>query len=69
MGRYDEAIAEAKRAEELERLVHQHSHLVGILYLQAVTTSNCALQELLDVESDFFPGGDTWDGYEQKDVR
>jgi DNA-binding winged helix-turn-helix (wHTH) protein/TolB-like protein len=57
MGRFDEAIAEAKRAEELEPLSFiSNSHLGWILYLAGrydEAIEHC--KRLLDVDPNFFP--------------
>ena len=57
MGRFDEAIAEAKRAEELEPLSFiSNSHLGWIFYLAGrydEAIQHC--QRLLDVDPNFFP--------------
>jgi tetratricopeptide (TPR) repeat protein len=57
MGRFDEAIAEAKRAEELEPLSFiSNSHLGWILYLAGrneEAIQHC--KRLLDVDPNFFP--------------
>lgn len=57
MGRFDEAIAEAKRAEELEPLSFiSNSHLGWILYFAGrydEAIEHC--KRLLDVDPDFFP--------------
>jgi DNA-binding winged helix-turn-helix (wHTH) protein/TolB-like protein/Flp pilus assembly protein TadD len=57
MGRFDEAIAEAKRAEELEPLSFiSNSHLGWILYLAGRYDEAIAhCKRLLDVDPNFFP--------------
>jgi len=57
MGRFDEAIAEAKRAQELEPLSFiGNSHLGWILYLAGRNDEAIAhCQRLLDVDPNFFP--------------
>ncbi len=57
MGRFDEAIAEAKRAEELEPLSFiSNSHLGWILYLAGRYDDAIAhCKRLLDVDPNFFP--------------
>jgi DNA-binding winged helix-turn-helix (wHTH) protein/TolB-like protein len=57
MGRFDEAIAEAKRAEELEPLSFiSNSHLGWIFYLAGRDDEAIAhCKKLLDVDPDFFP--------------
>jgi DNA-binding winged helix-turn-helix (wHTH) protein/TolB-like protein/Tfp pilus assembly protein PilF len=57
MGRFDEAIAEAKRAQELEPLSFiSNSHLGWILYLAGRYDEAIAhCKRLLDVDPNFFP--------------
>ncbi len=57
MGRFDEAIAEAKRAEELEPLSFiSNSHVGWILYLGGQNDAAIAhCKRLLDVDPNFFP--------------
>ena len=57
MGRFDEAIAEAKRAQELEPLSFiGNSHLGWILYLAGRYDEAIAhCKRLLDVDPNFFP--------------
>ena len=57
MGRFDEAIAEAKRAQELEPLsLIGNSHLGWILYLAGRNDEAIAhCKRLLDVDPNFFP--------------
>ena len=71
MGRFDEAIAEAKRAEELEPLSFiSNSHLGWILYLAGrydEAIEHC--KRLLEVDPSFFPARRYLGlAYEQKDM-
>jgi len=71
MGRFDEAIAEAKRAQELEPLSFiGNSHLGWILYLAGRYDESIAhCKRLLDVDPNFFPARRYMGlAYEQKNM-
>jgi DNA-binding winged helix-turn-helix (wHTH) protein/TolB-like protein/Tfp pilus assembly protein PilF len=71
VGRFDDAISEAKRAQELEPLSFiGNSHLGWILYLAGRYDESIAhCQRLLDVDPNFFPARRYMGlSYEQKDM-